>query len=137
MGMAQDGRAEWLLRTCTESLSRLNASLWSRREAGYTLYTTRYQFAANAKAMSVLPAYVAALMGHAVDRTACCHYARRQRNEVFRPVPDGAWTISGVPRALPGEILRVREFEMVDLATMYRAPRRAPEPEPLSEDCPD
>lgn len=51
-----------------------------RREGGLphiTLYSTRHQFAANAKSAGLTQRQVADLMGHASDQTAAAHYGRR------------------------------------------------------------
>jgi integrase len=43
-----------------------------------SLYSTRHQFAANAKSEGMSKAEVAALMGHAVDTTASMHYGKKK-----------------------------------------------------------
>ena len=61
------------------------------------LYTLRHQFAATAKALFPLN-LVAALMGHASDRTASRHYARRH----------SGWRGVVLPKASPENIALVR-----------------------------
>jgi integrase len=43
-----------------------------------TLYSTRHQFAANAKSANFTKCEIAALMGHATDKTATMHYGRKK-----------------------------------------------------------
>lgn len=50
----------------------------SNRRKYPTLYSTRHQFAANAKAADLGKSEIAALMGHAVDTTATMHYGRKK-----------------------------------------------------------
>lgn len=74
-----------------------------RREHGLphiTLYSTRHQFAANAKSAGLTQRQVADLMGHASDQTAAAHYGRRVsgRGQIYVQfvAPDRA------PTATPG-----------------------------------
>lgn len=50
----------------------------SNRRKYPTLYSTRHQFAANAKSANLGKSEIAALMGHAVDTTATMHYGRKK-----------------------------------------------------------
>ena len=43
-----------------------------------TLYSSRHQFAADAKAEGLSKVEIAALMGHAIDETASCHYGLKR-----------------------------------------------------------
>ena len=51
----------------------------SNRRKYPTLYSTRHQFAANAKAADLGKSEIAAMMGHAVDTTATMHYGRKKQ----------------------------------------------------------
>lgn len=76
---------------CAAILSRLTRRLWPKRTEHVTLYSTRHQFSANAKASGLLPEELAALMGHAVDTTAVKHYGKKvSGNDIIlvRPNPE-------------------------------------------------
>lgn len=74
---------------CAAVLSRVVRKLWPGRDKYITLYSLRHQFSANAKASGFTCEEVAALMGHAVDRTATEHYGRKTAGyDMIRVRPD-------------------------------------------------
>lgn len=74
--LERSGEFDPLYHRCRVRLQRVVRRLWPRRRRYPTLYSTRHQFAANAKASGASKAEVAALMGHAVDDTATTHYGK-------------------------------------------------------------
>lgn len=60
------------------SIHRLNREYFPNKRKYPSLYSTRHQFAANAKSEGMSKAEVAALMGHAVDTTASMHYGKKK-----------------------------------------------------------
>lgn len=64
-------------RGCGGTLARAARTLWPHRTRYPTLYSTRHQFSADAKASGMSTEEVAALLGHAVDTTAIKHYGRK------------------------------------------------------------
>ena len=76
---------------CASTLARAARRLWPKRDRYPTLYSTRHQFSADAKASGLTSAELAALMGHAVDLTAGRHYGRRSAGtDMLRVRPDPA-----------------------------------------------
>lgn len=61
-----------------KTLHRLTRKTFKIQRNYPTLYTSRHQFAANAKSVGMTKAEVAALMGHAVDDTAGSHYGKKK-----------------------------------------------------------
>ena len=55
---------------------------------GVNLYTSRHQFAADAKKAGLSKQETASMMGHASDETATSHYGRRIQGRRGTPVPD-------------------------------------------------
>lgn len=83
---------------CSATLTRLGRLLWPARQQYPTLYSTRHQFSADAKASGFLREELAAMMGHAVDDTATKHYGRKVAgHNMVRVRPD------------PAEVARVRQ----------------------------
>lgn len=74
-----DPAAAWdvIYERARKTVARAAVSIWPRRAQRPTIYSCRHQFGANAKAAGFTREEVAALMGHASDRTASRHYARR------------------------------------------------------------
>lgn len=68
---------EAIYHTCRKHLARTVRKLWPNRRRYPTLYSGRHQFAADAKSVGSLRD-VAALLGHASERTASRHYGRRR-----------------------------------------------------------
>lgn len=74
---------------CRNLLSRYTKRLWPNRAQRPTFYSARHQFVADAKAAGLSRAEVAALMGHASDRTAGERHGRKRNGEAgFRVRPD-------------------------------------------------
>ena len=61
-----------------KTLYRLARKTFKNQRKYPTLYSSRHQFAANAKSVGMSKAEVAALMGHAVDDTAGSHYGKKK-----------------------------------------------------------
>lgn len=98
---------------CAAVLSRTVRRLWPKRTEYVTLYSTRHQFSADAKASGLLPEELAALMGHAVDTTATKHYGKKTAGfDMIRVRPD------------PKEVAKVRSA----FKQHYRGPGREPMP---------
>lgn len=65
--------------------------LWPRKKRRITLYSTRHQSMANGKASGLPRAVIAAMHGHATDRTCGEHYGRKQfgkAGRVYAEVPE-------------------------------------------------
>lgn len=62
---------------CRSRLYVTTRTLWPKRKQHITLYSSRHQFAANAKFNGLSMEQIAALMGHASIQTATEHYGRR------------------------------------------------------------
>ena len=63
---------------CGSFLSVANKTVFGDKRKHITLYSSRHQFSANAKASNLSKSEVAALMGHAVDNTAILHYGKKK-----------------------------------------------------------
>lgn len=63
---------------CRKSIHKITRKYLSERQKYPTLYSTRHQFAANAKSSGMTKAEIAALMGHASDQTAGSHYGKKK-----------------------------------------------------------
>ncbi len=63
---------------CRRAVWRAAGVLWPNRRRRPSLYSSRHQFAANAKAAGLLPEEIAAVMGHAITGTHQCHYGKRR-----------------------------------------------------------
>ena len=68
---------------CRIALWRAARALWPRRKKQPTLYTSRHQFAADAKSAGLVPTEIAALMGHSVTETHQAHYGKRRCGRGF------------------------------------------------------
>jgi len=62
---------------CSNILRYTARKIWPNRKKYPTLYSSRHQFSANIKASGCSTQEVAALMGHASDRTAQEHYGKK------------------------------------------------------------
>lgn len=65
--------------------------LWPRKRRRITLYSTRHQSMANGKSSGRPRAFIAAMHGHATDRTCGEHYGRKQYGKagrVYAEVPE-------------------------------------------------
>jgi integrase len=82
------------VRRAIRCLTRVNLPKQSKYP---TLYSSRHQFAANAKSGGLTKPEIAALMGHATDETATMHYGKKRHGS-------GSFTI----KASPDEVARVR-----------------------------
>ena len=67
---------EHTFKQARKTLGRITHKLWPRRKKKPSLYTSRHQFAADAKAANLSQVEIAALMGHADVKTASQHYGR-------------------------------------------------------------
>lgn len=71
---------------CSSKLYTVVRKLWPKRTRHLTLYSTRHQFVADAKASNFSLIEIAALMGHAVDETASEHYGKRAAGQQITKV---------------------------------------------------
>lgn len=62
---------------CSSLLRRLSRKLWPSKKKYPSLYSCRHQFSADMKASGCSKREVAALMGHASERTAESHYGKK------------------------------------------------------------
>ncbi len=98
--MAELGRYIDWQRKVSQALYRLAQKIVRRDKTVYSLYSTRHQFVANMRSLSLDPGELAALVGHNVDETAHHHYGQRR----------SAWgpeRILDRPRGVPEEIATV------------------------------
>ena len=102
---------------CISKLYETTRKIWPNRERHITLYSTRHQFVANAKAANLSLAQVAALMGHAVDDTATTHYGRRAAGQEELKVSP-----------LPSEVLKIKKV----FKGFHQSAK--PQPEKLTQD---
>lgn len=63
---------------CSNLLRYTSRNLWKKKEKYPTLYSCRHQFSANIKASGYTTEEVAALMGHASNKTAQIHYGKKR-----------------------------------------------------------
>ena len=92
--------AKWTLyyEGVRHTIKRIMRKYFKTQHKFPSLYSTRHQFAANAKSQGYSNVEVAALMGHATDETATFHYGKKKHGSGRCPV-----TVS------LGEILSVRK----------------------------
>lgn len=84
--------------------------IFPRRKYHITLYTARHQFAADAKRSGMIAAELAALLGHATDRTAHIHYAK----------PSRSTSTKRMPKAIQSEVATVRNKLSMAFITQQR-----------------
>ena len=80
-----------------KAIRRLTRANLPKQSKYPSLYSSRHQFAANAKYGGLTKPEIAALMGHAVDDTASMHYGKKKHGS-------GGFLV----KATPAEISRVR-----------------------------
>lgn len=75
-----DGDATWsaYYEGVRKAIRRLTRANLPKQRKYPSLYSSRHQFAANAKSSGLQKVEIAALMGHAVDDTASMHYGKRK-----------------------------------------------------------
>lgn len=104
------------------SLTRALRSLGFSSGALPTLYSTRHQAIADAKASGMTAYEIAAMFGHGSIRTAKRHYGKKsngRRTTMFRPSPE---SLSNVGKAAPG-ILASPSPEAINQATEWTRQR--------------
>jgi hypothetical protein len=87
----QQGTFPIFQRQCSDKLRYAGKILWPRKKRRISLYSARHQSMANAKASSLPATVIAAMHGHATDRTAGDHYGRKRfgvAGRVYFEVPD-------------------------------------------------
>lgn len=99
---------EKLLAAMRERLHDITRSLWPGRSKYPSLSSVRHQFAANIKAHGLSREERAALLGHASDSTADCHYGRKSAGWKKLRYNDGREIENFVPRPLAEEVATVR-----------------------------
>jgi integrase len=72
---------ERMYASCVQKLYAATRFLWPKQKTHPTLYSTRHQFVADAKASHLSLVEIAALLGHAVDNTATLHYGKRMAGQ--------------------------------------------------------
>lgn len=80
-GYASKEGFEKLLKSLGNALYRESRKCWPKWKRHLSLYTTRHQFSANMKASGIGRRELAAVMGHATDKTASIHYAKRRKGK--------------------------------------------------------
>jgi integrase len=105
-----------------------NNALWPTRKKSITPYTARHVFAARVK-LAYKSEEVAALMGHADDRTAFRHYGRQSRKKSGGVGPP-------LPTPDPEEVKRVRLMRAAALEKLANAKKKSP-PTQKPDDDPD
>lgn len=100
----QNGQFNALVSGMSSLLKVLCDDLFPQRRRHYALSSTRHQFSAMAK-VRFSRVEVAALMGHAVDVTASCHYGRPPRRGL---TPQEMSAVAALPEPSPGQVATVR-----------------------------
>lgn len=80
-------------------LYKITKKIFKGKKTHPTLYSARHQFSANAKGTNLSKKEVAALMGHAVDKTATVHYGKKrfyQTNVLIKPIEREVSTVKEV-----------------------------------------
>jgi integrase len=77
---------------CQRGLAQVIKKLFRRRKRKICLYSARHQFAANLKRAGYKPKEIAALMGHASDRTNTIHYAKSNTGNSLPCLPEAEIT---------------------------------------------
>jgi|TARA_R100000900_G_scaffold133285_2_gene109970 hypothetical protein len=86
-----DGTFPLFQRDAGKKIQYAARKLWPRKRRRITLYSTRHQSMANGKASGLPRAVIAAMHGHATDRTCADHYGRKQYGKagrVYAQVPE-------------------------------------------------
>ena len=94
-----------------------NNALWPRRKKSITPYSARHVFAARVK-LAYKSEEVAALMGHADDRTAFHHYGRQSRKKSGGVGPP-------LPKPDPEEVKRVRLMRAAALEKLANSKKKS------------
>lgn len=116
---AAAGQFPRFYQACAATLGRLARKLWKNRPQRVTLYSTRHQFSADAKASGLTREEIAALMGHAVDITATRHYGKKTAgSDLVRVRPD------------PAEVARVRTVLQARFQPRHPEPTPSVRPQP-------
>ncbi|MDQ2077513.1 hypothetical protein [Marinimicrobium sp. ABcell2] len=79
-----DGSFPLFQRDAGKKMQYAARKLWPRKKRRITLYSTRHQSMANGKASGLPRAVIAAMHGHATDRTCGDHYGRKQFGKAGR-----------------------------------------------------
>ena len=109
----QQGTFEQWQRRCSDKLRYATRHLWPSKKKRVTLYSGRHQSMANGKASGLPKNVIAALHGHATDRTSGDHYGRKQYGHAGR----------SYAQPVEEEVARVRE-----VAKDYTPPDRRQAP---------
>lgn len=88
--------------SCAQKLYLAARKLWPKRSKHITLYSTRHQFVADAKASNLNLSEIAALMGHAVDDTATSHYGKRTAGQQILKVQALAEDVARINNVFKG-----------------------------------
>lgn len=96
------GAYQRMYQACGNKLYLSVRKLWPKRTKHFTLYSTRHQFVADAKASNLSLAEIAALMGHAVDDTASAHYGKRTAGQNILKVQAIAEEVARIKQTFQG-----------------------------------
>ena len=96
------GAFDRMYQSCGQKLYLAVRKVWPKRTRHLTLYSTRHQFVADAKASNLNLAEIAALMGHAVDDTATAHYGKRAAGQQIIKVQAIAEEVARIKKMFQG-----------------------------------
>lgn len=91
-----------MVQSCSNKLYLSVRKIWPKRTKHLTLYSTRHQFVADAKASNLNLSEIAALMGHAVDDTASAHYGKRAAGQSIIKVQALAAEVAKIKQVFSG-----------------------------------
>jgi len=102
---SKDSKPEDIYHACRKRMMGITKKLWPQHKRRPTLYSVRHQFAVDLKKSGMSFEEVAALFGHATDRTVNDHYGKKNAQ--------GSGDCRGI-KADPKEILRVKKVMDMD-----------------------
>jgi hypothetical protein len=91
-----DGKWQQYYEAIRKTIRRVMRKLFPFKKKYPSMYSTRHQFAANAKFYGFSKTQVAALLGHAVDTTAAEHYGRKKHGRGGCRVKPDSFEVSTV-----------------------------------------
>jgi hypothetical protein len=96
------GAYQRMYQGCINKMYLAVRKVWPKRTRHLTLYSTRHQFVADAKASNLSLLEIAALMGHAVDETATAHYGKRAAGQQILKVQAVAEEVARIKQIFQG-----------------------------------
>jgi integrase len=91
-----------MYQSCINKMYLAVRRVWPKRTRHLTLYSTRHQFVADAKASNLSLVEIAALMGHAVDDTATEYYGKRAAGQQILKVQAIAEEVARIKQVFQG-----------------------------------